>query len=128
MRAYEFITESKTGSLQDDVASALPASYAIPALKNQDPYLQYRFSVAIAGAKGRKQRLEDNVPPFYKESAWGENEIIVSFDPNMEEWLNDALSQMGIKNGLKRISTMNSEESKDIDKISPVVGFRGFSK
>ena len=59
MRAREFINEGKTGSLQDDVAKALPSTYAIPELKNQDPYLQYRFSVAIAGAKGAAKRKEE---------------------------------------------------------------------
>lgn len=125
MRAHEFITEGKTGSLQDDVARALPSTYAIPELKNQDPYLQYRFGVAIAGAKGAKKRQEDNVPEFTRESPWGENEIVVSFDPKADEWLNDALQQMGIK-GKKRLSTIKSEEASDVGKNSPVRAFKGY--
>lgn len=125
MRAHEFIVEGRTGSLQDDVAKALPATYAIPELKNQDPYLQYRFGVAIAGAKGAKKRQEDNVPEFKRESPWGENEIVVSFDPNADEWLNDALHLMGIK-GKKRLSTLKSEETSDVQKTSPVKAFKGF--
>lgn len=125
MRAHEFITEGKTGSLQDAVAKALPSTYAIPELKNQDPYLQYRFSVAIAGAKGAKKRQEDNVPEFNRESPWGENEIVVSFDPKADEWLNDALNQMGIK-GKKRLSSMKSEETSDVSKNSPVQAFKGY--
>lgn len=125
MRASEFLSEGRTGSLQQDVARALPATYAIPELKNQDPYLQYRFGVAIAGAKGAAKRKEDGVPEFKKESAWGENEIVVSFDPNADQWLNDALAQMGIS-GKKRLSTIKSEEATDVDKISPVKAFKGF--
>ena len=125
MRAYEFITEGRTGSLQNEVAKALPATYAIPELKNQDPYLQYRFSVAIAGAKGAKKRQEDKVPEFNRESPWGENEIVVSFDPNSEEWLNDALQQMGIKSK-KRLSTLKSEEASDVSNVSPVIAFKGY--
>ena len=34
MRASEFINEGKVGSIQPDVAKALPATYAIPELKN----------------------------------------------------------------------------------------------
>lgn len=127
MRAREFINEGRTGSIQDDVAKALPATFSIPELKNQDPYLQYRFGVAIAGAKGAKKRAEDNVPPYSKESLWGENEIVVSFDPNVEEWLDDALKMMGIK-GKKRLSTATSEEADDVETKSPVTGFKGFSK
>jgi len=125
VRANEFISEGRIGSIQDDVAKALPATYSLPQLKNQDPYLQYRFGVAIAGAKGRKQREKDNVPPFYSQSVWGENEIVVSFDPSIELWLRDAMNQMGITE-LKRIGTLKSEETTDVDKRSPINGFRGY--
>lgn len=127
MRAHEFITEGRTGSIQDDVAKALPATYAIPELPNQDPYLQYRFGVALAGAKGAKQRNEDNVPAFNEKSAWGENEIIVSYGEDMGDIINDALKMMGMS-GKKRLSTVKSEETSDVGKTSPVKGFQGFSK
>ena len=127
MRASEFITEGRTGSLQPDVAAALPATYAITSLPNQDPYLQYRFGVAIAGAKGRKQREQDGVPEFSKESPFRGNEVVVSFDPHIEEWLDDALTQMGMKSSdAKLLSTVKSEEAKDVPTQSPVKGFRGF--
>ena len=80
MRAREFIKESRSGSITADVGRALPGAFKIPALKNQDPYLQYRFGVAIAGAKGAKKRAEDNIAPYTKESEFGENEI--TNDPN----------------------------------------------
>ena len=97
MRAREFIGEGKTGTITRDVGLALPGAFKIPALKNQDPYLQYRFGVAIAGAKGAKQRAEDGVPPFDgKESAFGENEIVVSYDPHVETYIKDALQAMGM--------------------------------
>lgn len=121
------IYEGRTGSLQADVAAALPATYAIPELKNQDPYLQYRFGVAMAGAKGAKKRAEDGVTEFSKESAWGENEIVVSFDPHIEEYIDDALAQMGLK-GKKLISTRKSEETGDVGKNSPLKPFSGFGR
>ena len=71
MRAWEFIVEAKTGTITRDVGLALPGAFKIPALKNQDPYLQYRFGVAIAGAKGAAQRGKDNVPVL--------NSIVVLF-------------------------------------------------
>lgn len=119
------IYEGKTGALQPDVAAALPATYAIPELKNQDPYLQYRFGVAMAGAKGRKQREKDGVSTYNKESLWGENEIVVSFDPNIDEYIDDALNQMGLK-GKRLISTNKSEETGDVGKKSPINGFKGY--
>ena len=125
MRASEFITEGRTGSIQDDVAKALPATYAIPELKNQDPYLQYRFGVAIAGAKGAGQRSKDDVPAYSKESPWGENEIIVSYGHDAGEYIDDALKAMGMK-GKKRLSIPKSEEASDVSTKSPVIGFKGY--
>lgn len=119
MRAREFITEQNLGSMQDDVARALPATYAIPALQNQDPYKQYRFGVAIAGAKGRKS--ETNAPHMDKSSPWGENQIVVSFANTIDEYIDDALHAMGLSSSAKKlISTPKSEEGQTVNKNSPV--------
>ena len=129
MRAQDFISEGRTGSIQDDVARALPATYTIPKLPNQDPYKQYRFGVAIAAAKGKSARAKDGDPEFSPESAWGENEIVVSFDPNIEEWLDDALKMVGLSPSDKvMISTRTSEEGTDVSKTSPVKGFKGYPR
>ena len=130
MRASEFITESRTGTITRDVGLALPGAFKIPALKNQDPYLQYRFGVAIAGAKGAAQRANDHVPPFDgKESVFGENEIVVSYDPHVKDYIHDALRSMGMPpSDAIQIGTMASEEAPDVDKVSPVKGFKGYPK
>lgn len=127
MRAREFVLEAKTGSITRDVGLALPGAFKIPALKNQDPYLQYRFGVAIAGAKGAAQRAEDNVPDFSPESIFGENEIVVSYDPHVEVYIKDALRAMGMPpSDAVRIGTQASEEAPDVAKTSPVKGFKGY--
>lgn len=128
MRAREFIPEGRTGSITRDVGLALPGAFKIPALKNQDPYLQYRFGVAIAGAKGAAARAKDNVPKFDgAESVFGENEIVVSYDPEAEVWIKDALVSMGMPpSDAVRIGTQASEEAPDVDKTSPVKGFAGY--
>ena len=128
MRAHEFVIEGKTGTLTRDVGLSLPGAFKIPALKNQDPYLQYRFGVAIAGAKGAEQRSKDGVADFDgKESVFGENEIVVSYDPQAEVWIKDALSAMGMPpSDAKRIGTQASEEAPDVSKTSPVKSFRGY--
>lgn len=132
MRAKEFITEDnlgRTGSITQDVALALPGAFKIPKLQNNDPYKQYRFGVAIAGAKGRAQRKEDGVPDYEKDSIFGENEIVVSYDPNVEEWIDDALRTMGMSSSdCVRIATQTSEEMPDVAKISPVVAFTGYRR
>jgi hypothetical protein len=130
MRAQEFVAEGRTGSFTQDVGLALPGAFKIPALKNQDPYLQYRFGVAIAGAKGAAQRAQDGVPNFDgKESVFGENEIVVSYDPKAEIWIRDALVAMGLPaSDAKRIGTQASEEAPDVVKTSPIRAFKGYPR
>lgn len=133
MRAREFIKEDidgRTGSITYDVGRALPGAYKIPALKNQDPYLQYRFGVALAGAKGAKQRAKDGVPPFDgKESEFGENEIVVSYDPHVIDYIHDALRAMGLPpSDAKQIGTLKSEEMPEVVKVSPIKPFKGYGR
>lgn len=130
MRAREFVNEGKTGTITRDVGLALPGAFKIPALKNQDPYLQYRFGVAIAGAKGAAQRAKDDVPEFDgAESVFGENEIVVSYDPKAEVWIKDALVAMGLPpSDAVRIGTQASEEAPDVDKTSPINSFKGYPR
>ena len=130
MRAREFVTEGRTGSITVDVGRALPGAFKIPALKNQDPYLQYRFGVAIAGAKGAAQRRKDGVPAFDgKSSVFGENEIVVSYDPHVVDYIHDALRAMGMPaSDAVQIGTMASEEAVDVDTRSPVTGFTGYPR
>ena len=125
MRAREFITESGTGHLLPDQADAMPATYVIPELPNQDPYLQYRFGVALAGAKGRVMREKDGVSSMTRTSAFGENEIVVSYGHDVGPYIDDALKQMGLS-GKKMISTPTSIETNDVGKTSPVQGFKGY--
>ena len=129
MRAREFIKESRVGSITQDVGRALPGAFKIPALKNQDPYLQYRFGVAIAGAKGAAQRAKDDVPDFERESVFGENEIIVSYDPEVETYIKDALKFMHMPpSDAVQIGTMASQEAEDVDTRRPVTGFKGYKR
>ena len=118
MRAKEFINEGREGSMQDDVADALPATYAISALQNQDPYLQYRFGVALAQAKGSSH---EDTQDFSPRTTWGENAIVSTPDEESEKMLDQALKAMGLSTGAKKlISTKDSTESTDVNKSSPV--------
>lgn len=130
MRAKEFIKESGiTGSILPDVQRTLPASYVIPDLKNNDFYLQYRFGVSLAGAKGAEQRKKDNVPEYSKETPWGENEVIISYAGNgvEEKFINDALREIGINsNAKKQVTTTKSEEPSDTGLKTVLQPFKGY--
>ena len=114
MKSREFIKESGTGSLSPAVAHALPSTYELPGLKNQDPYMQYRLGVAMAGAKDPGK--------FETQSAFGENMSVVSYTPQDEEILKLALKLIGkeYSKGAHRISTEHSEEATDVNTQSPV--------
>ena len=116
MRAKEFIFE-QTNSLQDDVAAALPMTYVIPALQNQDPYKQYRFGVAIAKAKGKSESQQE----FTAETPWGENLVVVGFGNTVDDYIDAALEDIGLTSKDKQmITTPRSEETSTVNKNSPV--------
>lgn len=134
MRAREFITEQSLSAVHDglDVAAkALPNTFVVPALKNQDFYDLYRFGVAIAAVRG-EQGQEDGVmdghePKFRAESSWGEQQIVSSFDPNVGEVIDKALAKVN-KHGKKAVSTPTSDEMDDTQYTSPIKPFRGYKK
>lgn len=132
MKAREFITEDEvTGhhGVSRETMMALPATYVIPKLSNSDPYRLYRFGVALAHAKGRQQRQKDNVADFEAETEWGEHQIIVGFDESVGEWIDDALREMGLGPGDKRlITSLKSDESPTVGNKSPIRGFKGYER
>jgi len=130
MRAKEFITEQRV-ALSVDIARALPGTYTIPGLPNNDFYKQYRFGVALAGARGQLEREQDSIPPynFEKETPWGENLIVSSYlDPNIEADIDFAMKETGVEGGKRLISSEKSEEAVDVVKSSPVKAFKGYKR
>ena len=108
MRAKEFIGEQK---LSGDENYTLPATYVLPKLPNQDPYLQYRMGLQLA-ASG---------PDMYSpeaDSPWGENMAIVAYSSGEEEILSAALKATGQPSEI--ITTSRSEEPKSTNKTSPI--------
>ena len=131
MRAYEFITESVTDGLS--VASyALPNTYVIPELKNNDFYQLYRFGVAIADVRGTRGP-DDGVQNEFKhefkaETAWGENQVVSSeFDADIGQVIDQALKKVG-KSGKKSVSTPGSDEIPSTSTKSTLKPFKGYKK
>ncbi len=121
MRIKELIVEGRTGSLQSDVARAIPAAFVIPKLPNQDPYKQYRFGLALANARSRKAKENEGLEEFSAESPWGENAIVVSYSNTTKDIIDDALKAVGLNSkDKKQITTSKSEEDYDVNNQSPV--------
>lgn len=134
MRAREFITEQRLDQVHDglDVASkALPNTYIIPELKNNDFYDLYRFGVAIAAVRGEQGHndgvMDGHEPKFEAESLWGEHQVVSSFDPNVGKVIDKALAKVG-KHGKKIVSTPGSDEMDDTLDLSPIKPFKGYKK
>jgi hypothetical protein len=129
VRAKEFIKESVL-PLSSDVARAMPGTYAIGSLPNSDFYKQYRFGVAIAGAKGRKARENDNLEPYQMkgETVWGENMIVSSYmDSDIGADIDEALGEIDLPKQKNLISTPDSHEAIDVGKRSPINSFKGYN-
>jgi hypothetical protein len=114
MKIREVIVEGGTGSLAPGVARAMPTTWELPALPNQDPYLQYRMGVAMASARSGE--------PMDAQSAFGENMSIVGYTNADDETVKLALKIMGKEyaKGARTISTRKSEEAIDVNKVSPM--------
>lgn len=131
MRAYEFITESVTDGLHV-AAYALPDTYVLPELKNQDFYELYRFGLAIADVRG-SGGMDDGVQNKFKhdfeaESEWGENQVVVSWDPNIGQVIDQALKKVH-KKGKKLVSTPGgSQEIPNTGIQSTLKPFKGYKK
>lgn len=116
MRAKEFIKENETGSIQSGVVDAMPPTTALPDLKSQDPYEQYRFGLALASARAKK---EGDVP-YESESDFGENMIVTTYTEEEQETLKMALKLYGKNNAQRSISAGGSKESSDTNTQSPM--------
>lgn len=114
MKIKEIINEGGTGSLTTGVARAMPTTWVLPELPNQDPYLQYRMGVELANARSG-QNMDTT-------SAFGENMSIVGYTDADNETVQLALKNMGKKyaKGARSISTRKSEEAPDVNKQSPM--------
>lgn len=117
MKIKEILNEGGTGSLSMAAAKALPSTFVLPALKNQDAYLQYRMAVAMAAARSGMTPEE-----FAGQGAFGENMAIIGYANTDEETIKLALKLLGKEygKGFKMISTKKSEEATDIKPVSPV--------
>jgi hypothetical protein len=120
MRAKEFIIEYQAKSsglakaVSDDVNAALPGVYVQHQLRNTDPYMQYRYAIAVASARARQAGEVD----FDQESAWAENLTQVMFAPEDEETIKLASKLMGVTP--TKITDHASRETKSTSTQSPV--------
>ena len=124
MRAKEFITEQT--NLPDRITKPMPSTWVIPELQNQNAYLQYRFSVALAGAKAARN---GDIPRMDKDSVWGENQLVSGYmNPDVADDIDFALGEMGLTGSKVLVTSEHSEETPDTGIASPVTAFKGYKR
>ena len=124
MRAKEFITEQS--NLPDRITKPMPSTWVIPELQNQNAYLQYRFSIALAGAKAARN---GDIPRMDKDSVWGENQLVSGYmNPDVADDIDFALGEMGLKGSKVLVTSEHSEETPDTGIASPVKAFKGYKR
>lgn len=116
MRAHEFIFETTSDTLADGVATAMPTTEIFPKLTSQDPYLQYRFGLALASARA----VKNGDLPAITQSPYGEEMVVVSRSKEEEETVNLAQQLYGPTSVSTLVSTKDSSEATDIYKQSPI--------
>ena len=117
MRAKEFLNEVKLhgtyGHVEKNVSDSLPGAFVQRDLRNTDPYMQYRYGVALAGARAKAEHDVD----FEQESAWAENLAVITYTKEDEETIRLADAMMGVS--ASRIASQTSTET-DVNATSPV--------
>lgn len=107
-------THGKFVSLSVDIDAALPGVWVQRQLRNTDPYMQYRYGVALAAARADAMGEVE----FEQESPWAENLTVVGYTPEDAEVIRLADKLMGVKG--TQIADQKSRESKTANTVSPV--------
>ena len=117
MRAKEFLKEVKLhgtfGTVEKNVSDSLPGAFVQRELRNTDPYMQYRYGLALAGARAKAEHDIE----FEQESAWAENLAVITYTKEDEETIRLADAMMGVT--ASRIASRDSKET-DVNATSPV--------
>ena len=128
MRAREFITEQR--ELPPEQADPLRYTYVIPGLSAADPYNNYRFGVAMARARSDAgtDGLNDKLPAWSTETAFGEHGVVVGMNSSIEQVIDQALTMTDTLGGKELVSTADSREPELVDTTSPVKAFKGYPR
>jgi len=106
MRAREFIPESAR-EFSDKKSGPMSRTQAFPDLPSNNPYLAYRFGMAMANEK-----MQHTTGPT------DEFAVIVAYSKGEEEIIDQAAKKMGIKG--RTVSDRGSREPRDTEYTSPV--------
>jgi hypothetical protein len=108
---------AKIKKLPHSITDPMPGTFVQKELRNTDPYMQYRYGMAVASALAI-QRGELTTDDFEQESEFAENLTLVAYSVEEEEIIRLASKLMDITP--TRIAGSKSIESSSVNKVSPV--------
>ena len=121
MRLKEFLPETKLhgtfGKVDPNFSRSSPGAFVQRDLRNTDPYMQYRYGVALAGSRAHAAGDVD----FEQESIWAENLGIVAYTEEDEETIRLADKMMGVTG--TRVASRGSKEAPGSNTVSPVANW-----
>jgi hypothetical protein len=129
MRAREFLRE-QAAVLPPEQADPMRWTYVIPGLSAADPYRNYRFGVALARARSDagKDGLNNHIPNWHDETAFGEHGVVEGMGPNVAEIIDQALAMTNTPGGKHLVSSGPSKEPPLVDTTSPIKAFAGYPR
>ncbi len=121
MRINEIITEAtktsgKASHIATEISDTLPGIFVQKQLRNTDPYMQYRYGLAVAAARASKE------VGYSQETDFAENLIQVMYVPEDEETIKLASKLMGVTP--TKIADIKSHEQKNTGVTSPVAAIK----
>jgi hypothetical protein len=127
MRAQEFIKESRA-RLDAFQAGPLQHTYIIPGIRNNDAYHTMRLGVAMARARAEIGGVDQDMPAWTTQSAFGQNAIVAGFNDSVEQVIDRALALTDTPGGKELVGTVNSKEPDSTVSRSPIVAFAGYPR
>jgi len=128
MRASEFITEAKRGKLSADESRPMRDTFFLPGIRNNDAYKSYRLSLAFARARVDNAGYGDELPEWNEQGALGPYAVVSVVGTNGEDLVDQALKMTGVPGGKINVAGNSSSEPADVNKSSPVAGFKGYAR
>jgi hypothetical protein len=127
MRAREFITEQR-GTLPPEERDPMHNTYILPGIRNNDAYHTLRFGVAIARARADVGGYGADLPPWNAQPAFGQNAVVMGFNDTVDDVIDLALKMTDTPGGKVAASSEHSTEPLNVNKVSPVKGFKGYPR
>ena len=123
MRAQEFVSEGKTGKINKSYSDAMPGAYNFRDNGTDRIYNLNRIMMAAAMADGKSHKAVD-----MDAASWADKyNTAHPYSKEEDNMMHQAFAT--VKSNLKhQVSDHRSVENSDVHRVSPVKGFKGYTR